>query len=111
MKSCKPSAIQPQMFQFVDMDKLVPKKHILRQLNEAFDFSIVHDWVVPLYTKRTGRPAADPEQMIRPSYFRTCSITPNGNCINYCPCIRATCGFADWIETDTTDLIHLTSKS
>lgn len=60
MKACKPSAIQPQMFQFVDMDELVPKKHILRQLNEALDFSIVHDWVAPLYTERTGRPAADP---------------------------------------------------
>mgnify|MGYP001180860940 CR=1 FL=1 len=65
MKACKPSAIQPQMFQFVDMDELVPKKHILRQLNEALDFSIVHDWVAPLYTERTGRPAADPERMIR----------------------------------------------
>ena len=65
MKACNPSAIQPQMFQFVDMDELVPKKHILRQLNEALDFSIVHDWVAPLYTERTGRPAADPERMIR----------------------------------------------
>lgn len=65
MKACKSSAIQPQMFQFVDMDELVPKKHILRQLNEALDFSIVHDWVAPLYTERTGRPAADPERMVR----------------------------------------------
>jgi hypothetical protein len=38
MKAHKSSAIQPQMFQFVDMDELVPKKHILRQLNEALDF-------------------------------------------------------------------------
>ena len=65
MKAHKSSAIQPQMFQFVDMDELVPKKHILRQLNEALDFSIVHDWVAPLYTERTGRPAADPERMVR----------------------------------------------
>ncbi|BCJ87959.1 transposase [Effusibacillus dendaii] len=65
MKARKSSAIQPQMFQFVDMDELVPKKHILRQLNEALDFSVVHDWVAPLYTERTGRPAADPERMVR----------------------------------------------
>lgn len=65
MKARKSSAIQPQMFQFVDMDELVPKKHILRQLNQALDFSIVHDWVAPLYTERTGRPAADPERMVR----------------------------------------------
>jgi transposase len=65
MKARKSSAIQPQMFQFVDMDELVPKKHILRQLNEVLDFSIIHDWVAPLYTERTGRPAADPERMVR----------------------------------------------
>lgn len=65
MKARKSSAIQPQLFQFVDMDELVPKRHILRQLNEALDFSIVHHWVAPLYTERTGRPAADPERMIR----------------------------------------------
>lgn len=65
MKAYKSSAIQPQMFQFADMDELVPKKHILRQLNEALDFSIVHDWVAPLYTERTGRPAADPERIVR----------------------------------------------
>ncbi|MBG9794585.1 hypothetical protein ABD76_19640, partial [Paenibacillus dendritiformis] len=60
MKAYKSSAVQPQMFQFVDMDELVPKKHILRQINEALDLSIVYDWVAPLYTERTGRPAADP---------------------------------------------------
>lgn len=65
MKARKSSAIQPQMFQFVDMDELVPKKHILRQLNEVLDFSIIHDWVASLYTERTGRPAADPERMVR----------------------------------------------
>lgn len=65
MKAHKSSAVQPQMFQFVDMDELVPKKHILRQINEALDLSIVQDWVAPLYTERTGRPAADPERIVR----------------------------------------------
>jgi len=37
MKAHKSSALQPQMFQFVDMDDLVPRKHILRQLNPEFD--------------------------------------------------------------------------
>ncbi|WP_027094131.1 transposase, partial [Cohnella thermotolerans] len=65
MKASKSSTIQPQLFQFIDMDELVPKKHILRQLNEAIDFSMVYDWVAPLYTESTGRPAADPERIVR----------------------------------------------
>jgi hypothetical protein len=45
------------------MDELVPKKHILRQLNEALDFSIVHDWVAPLIPMMTdGRPHRPREQ-------------------------------------------------
>ena len=41
------------------------QKTYLHQLNEALDFSIIHDWVAPLYTERTGRSPADPERMVR----------------------------------------------
>ncbi|WP_054949221.1 IS5 family transposase [Numidum massiliense] len=65
LKAQKSSATQPQLFQFIDMEALIPKSHILRQLNEAIDFSCVYDWVAPLYTERSGRPAADPERIVR----------------------------------------------
>lgn len=65
MKAPRSSAVQTKMFQFIDMEELLPKRHILRQLNAAIDFSCVHEWVAPLYTERTGRPAADPERIVR----------------------------------------------
>jgi transposase len=65
MKAPKSPGIQPQLFQIIDMEELVPAKHILRQLDETIDFSRIHEWVAPLYTDRTGRPAADPERLIR----------------------------------------------
>ncbi|OKO94804.1 Mobile element protein [Geobacillus proteiniphilus] len=40
------------------------KSHILRQINEAVDFSVIHDWVAPLYTDKTSHPADDPERFL-----------------------------------------------
>lgn len=65
MKASKQHGMQPQLFQMIDMEELVPQKHILRQLNEVIDFSHVHDWVAPLYADRIGRPAVDPELVVR----------------------------------------------
>ena len=55
---------QPQLFQVVDMDALVPPHHILRQLQTAIDFSRVREWVDPLYSA-VGRPAVDPERVVK----------------------------------------------
>ncbi|MGG3894616.1 IS5-like element ISGka1 family transposase [Geobacillus stearothermophilus] len=65
MKAPKNPSTQPRLFQVIDMEELVPPHHILRQINETVDFSIIHDWVAPLYTEKTGRPAADPERLLR----------------------------------------------
>ncbi|ANB59870.1 transposase [Anoxybacteroides amylolyticum] len=65
MKAPKNPSTQPRLFQVIDMEDLVPPHHILRQINEAVDFSVIHDWVAPLYTEKTGRPAADPERLLR----------------------------------------------
>lgn len=65
MKASKQHGMQPQLFQMIDMEELVPQDHILRQLNEAIDFSLVHEWVAPLYADRIGRPAVDPELVVR----------------------------------------------
>lgn len=61
VKAPRQKVMQSQMFQIVDMDALVPSDHILRQLRGAMDFSRVRDWVDPLYSSHTGRPAVEPE--------------------------------------------------
>lgn len=55
MKAPKNPSTQPRLFQVIDMEELVPPHHILRQINEAVDFSVIHDWVAPLYTEKTWR--------------------------------------------------------
>jgi transposase len=65
MRAAKRTGVQPQLFQFIDMDALVPKRHILRRLDEVLDLSIVHEWTAPLYSENTGRPAADAELQLR----------------------------------------------
>lgn len=65
MRAAKRSGVQPQLFQFIDMEALVPEKHILRRLDKVLDLSIVQEWTAPLYTENTGRPAADAELQLR----------------------------------------------
>lgn len=65
VKAPRQKVMQSQMFQIVDMDALVPSDHILRQLRGAMDFSRVRDWVDPLYSSHTGRPAVDPERVVK----------------------------------------------
>lgn len=65
MKAKKSVTVQPKLFQFIDMESLVPKKHVLRQLDRVIDLSKIHDRVASLYTERTGRPATNPELVVR----------------------------------------------
>jgi Transposase and inactivated derivatives len=65
MRAPKRSGVQPQLFQIIDMDALVPERHILRRLDEVIDWSVIHPWISPLYSETMGRPAADPELMVR----------------------------------------------
>ena len=46
-------------------DKIVPQDHLLRKINQVVDFSFVHDLVKDKYTPDFGRPAEDPEFMLR----------------------------------------------
>jgi len=63
----KPRKDKPQeeMFPFVEMAKLVPENHILRLIDRYVDFSFIDDLVDQTYSETTGRPAADPELMVR----------------------------------------------
>jgi len=53
------------MFPFVDMEKLIPENHILRLIDKYVDFSFIHDLVKHTYSDTTGRPATDPELLVR----------------------------------------------
>src|SRR4030042_6944127 len=46
-------------------DKIVPAGHLLRKINAVVDFSFIHDLVKDRYTPNFGRPAEDPEVMLR----------------------------------------------
>jgi transposase len=56
---------QEEFFPFVEMEKLVPENHILRLIDRYVDFGFIHELVDPTYSEVTGRPAVDPELMIR----------------------------------------------
>ena len=56
---------QEEMFPFVEMEKLVPDNHILRLIDRYVDFSFIHELTDHTYSEVTGRPAVDPELMIR----------------------------------------------
>lgn len=63
----KPRKHQPQeeMFPFFEMEKLIPEKHILRMIDRYVDFSFIDELVDHTYSDVTGRPASDPELMVR----------------------------------------------
>lgn len=45
---------------FLCIDDLVPKDHILRDIDKAIDFSFIYDIVKDLYSQDNGRPSIDP---------------------------------------------------
>ena len=63
----KPRKAKPQeeLFPFVEMGKLIPENHILRLIDRYVDFSFIDELVDHTYSETTGRPAADPELMVR----------------------------------------------
>ena len=46
-------------------NKIVPADHLLRRINQVVDFSFVNELVKDRYTPDFGRPAEDPEFMLR----------------------------------------------
>ncbi len=51
--------------EFVYIEQLVPKEHLLRKIDKAIDFSFIHDMVKDLYCHDNGRPAVDPEVLFK----------------------------------------------
>lgn len=56
---------QEELFPFVEMEKLIPENHILRLIDRHIDFSFIDELVDHTYSETTGRPATDPELMVR----------------------------------------------
>jgi transposase len=46
--------------EFVNIDLLVPRNHLLRKIDSAVDFCHIYDFVEDLYCEGNGRPSVDP---------------------------------------------------
>ncbi len=55
----KPQSVQQEM-EFVTIEALVPKDHLLRKVEAAIDFEFIRNRVKSLYCPDNGRPAIDP---------------------------------------------------
>jgi len=52
--------IERDMLEIMCTEMLVPKKHLLRKIDEAVDFERLYEIVGDLYCKDNGRPSIDP---------------------------------------------------
>lgn len=52
--------IQQHAMEFVSIDSLVPKDHLLRKIDRTIDFSFIYKQVKDLYCPDNGRPGIDP---------------------------------------------------
>ena len=48
------------LVEFVVIDQLVPKEHLLRKIDASVDFTQLYEMVEPLYCEDNGRPSIDP---------------------------------------------------
>ncbi|MDE7213281.1 MAG: IS1182 family transposase [Anaeroplasmataceae bacterium] len=48
------------VMQFVDMEMLVPKDHLVRKIDNTIDFEFIREKVKHLYSEEKGRPSIDP---------------------------------------------------
>ena len=51
--------------EFVSLEQIVPKNHLLRQINAAIDFHKIYEFVSDLYCKDNGRPSIDPVVLLK----------------------------------------------
>ena len=60
--------------EFVCIDELVPKDHLLRKIEAKIDFSFIHELVKDLYCDNNGRPALDPTLMFKLYLLATSTV-------------------------------------
>lgn len=61
----KESVPKQQEIEFVFIEDLIPKDHLLRKINKAIDFSFIREKTTHLYCPNNGRPAIDPEVLFK----------------------------------------------
>ena len=81
------------LVEFVVIDQLVPKEHLLRKIDTAVDFTRLYEMVEPLYCEDNGRPSIDPVVLFKmvliqhlyglPSLRRTAEEVSANNCYRW----------------------------
>ena len=81
------------LVEFVVIDQLVPKEHLLRKIDAAVDFTQLYEMVEPLYCEDNGRPGIDPVVLFKmvliqhlyglPSLRRTAEEVSANNCYRW----------------------------
>jgi transposase len=61
----RPRSPQESFYGSYLYDRIIPQDHLLRKINQTVDFSFVNALVKDRYTPDFGRPAEDPEFMLR----------------------------------------------
>ena len=56
---------EPALFQYVNVEELVPRNHFLRKVDAVLDLSFVREAVAECYSASRGRPSVDPELALR----------------------------------------------
>lgn len=56
---------------FYSLDELVPKDHLLHQIEESVDFSFIYNKVEETYSQDTGRPSLDPVLLVKIPLIQT----------------------------------------
>ncbi len=57
---------EPALFQYVNVEELVPRNHFLRKVDAVLDLSFVREKVAECYSASRGRPSIDPELVLAP---------------------------------------------
>ena len=55
--------------EFVCIEELVPKDHLLRKIDKVIDFEFIREKVKDLYCADNGRPAVDPVVLFKMLFF------------------------------------------
>jgi len=61
----KRKTTQQSELEFVSIETLVPKTHLLRKIDKAIDFTFIYDKVEHLYCADNGRPPIDPVMLFK----------------------------------------------
>ena len=56
---------QPELFSYLDLDKLITKRHLLRRIDRVLDLGFVRELTKGYYSQEKGRPSIDPEVYFR----------------------------------------------